>query len=60
MNINSKHIIDISLSDGKSFSYNIVNKISDIPFEEMVKELASLALYGTKHEGLAPVSYLNS
>ena len=45
--ISYNHKIRITISDKKELVYNLANKKQNISFEEMVKELASLALDGT-------------
>ncbi len=46
-NISFNHKIEISLSNETAIFYDLVNKKQNITFEEMVKELASLALHGS-------------
>jgi hypothetical protein len=45
--LSENHTIEIAIPDGRTLSYKIPFHKHELSFEEIVKKLASLALYGT-------------
>ena len=48
--LSGNHTIKVATPDGRTLSYELSAIKGELPFAEMVKELASLALYGTDVE----------